>query len=524
MILTRRRSTFLIIFFITIIAAVLRFNQLTHRQYWMIDEERDAFIIKRILVEKHLTLVGGALPGGFYLAPGYFYISAFFYNFTGLNPVGIGKVAAALSVLSIPLLFIVVKRMASVPTAVIASFLYTFSYLTVIYNRTWWPLTFSPIVSVISYFSLFQIVKTKNLKWIFPLTASIIVGIQSDPSNFSMLLTSLIILLLYKIPLKNSKILLATTLLFLSHLPLLIFDIRHNFLNSRALLKFFSGHTGAGINFNPQVIWQTFLLLPSNFVRFFWVFGGKDVAFQINPAPIYTDAKYAAIPGFLLAVAAAALLYFCFTSFKDFKKNTATFIIGLHIVISVFGIIAQNFFFGNWNYEWILQILFPAYAIVSAVILVKVLNRFKALTYPAILVLLVFALLSSKVILESPNSFNLGDKLDAVKFAASQLAGQDFSLDSLGQNFAWGGYRYLFFVAGHEPLKSYMDPIYADWLYPKTTSVHPNKIVVMVNHEASYDQKTDLNYQKYLAKTLSRKNFGAIEVLIVENYDRWVNW
>lgn len=490
----------------------------------MVDEERDAFIVKKILVDKHPTLIGGALPGGFYLAPGYFYISAFFYYLSDLNPIGMGKVAAAISVISIPIFFFVIKKMFSAKVAVLAALFYTFSYLTVIYNRTWWPLTFSPLVSIVSYFSVFQLVKTKNPRWFIPLTLALIVGVQSDPSNFSILLTSTIAILLFRLPFKNLWAAAAVFLFVFSHIPLLIFDLRHDFLNSKAVLKFFSGQTGSGLNLDPHVFWDTLLLVPLNFTRFFWVFGNKDAAYQIHPSEVFINAKYSAIPIYVLYVAAAVLLIFLFFSFRNPKKNFAAFIISLHIAISVLGVILHNLFFGRWTFEWILQILFPAYAIGFSIIILYLIHRFKILTLPFLLIFIIYLVFSLKTIMTSPNSYNLQDKLNAVRFAASKVDNEDFSLDSIGKNFSWGGYRYLFYIVGHEPVKSYTDPAFANWLYPKNSSEHPDKVVVIANHENLNDQNFNNQYRRYLAKTYQKEKFGKIEVLIVDNSEKWVSW
>src|SRR3989344_5450052 len=67
------------ILLLLIVSAFLRFYNLSHLLYWMFDEERDAFFVKRILVDHRPILIGGAIPEGFYLAPGYFYIPSFFF-------------------------------------------------------------------------------------------------------------------------------------------------------------------------------------------------------------------------------------------------------------------------------------------------------------------------------------------------------------------------------------------------------------------------------------------------------------
>lgn len=517
----------ILLFLIAIIvaAAILRFYKLPERQYWMIDEERDAFIVKKMLINRHPTLIGGALPGGFYLAPGYFYISAFFYYLTNLNPVGLGYIITAINVISIPIMFLVIKKMFNINVAILASIFYTFSYLTVIYNRTWWPLALSPIVSIVSYFSLFKIIKDKNLNWLIPLTIALIVGIQSDPSSFSILTATIVIFLLFKVPFKNPKTLLAILAFFLSHIPLLIFDLRHDFLNTKAIIKFFSGGTGAGLNLDLDVLWQTLLLIPRNFSRFFWVFGDKDAALQINPGPIYIEYKYLQIPTVLLIFSSAVLLFFVIRSIKAKRKRVVDFIVAMHILISLGGIAVQNFFFGNWTYEWILSVLFPAYATVTAIFLLQLFKISKIFKFTTAIAIIVFCIFSSKTILESENIFGLQKKIDAVKFVTDNLRGQDFSLESIGTNYAQGGYRYLFYIAGFEPTKSYTDPYFAGWLYPKRRlTTHPDRIAVVVNHEPHNDSEFESKYKKYLDMTISRKSFGRIEVLIVDNSQKWVDW
>lgn len=509
------------IILLTIISSIFRFHKLPERQYWMIDEERDAFIIKKIIKDKRPTLIGGALPGGFYLAPGYFYISAFFYFFTDGNPQGLGYIAAFLGAVSTIIIFYVTKTLFNGRAAILAAIFYTFSYLAVIYNRTWWPLTFSPMISLASYFLLFQIIKTRNLKLSIPLSFLMVVAVQTDPSNFATLVLIIILWIFAKLPIKSKYTITALVILIFSHIPLLIFDIRHDFLNTKALISFFSGNTGAGINFDINTFKETLLLVPRSFVRFFWVFGNKDVAIQIAPSAEYIAEKYAAVPLSILLFGIAVLISFLISWAKD-KKDLAKQIIILHLTIAILGIGLQNFFFGNWNFEWTVQVLFPAYAIIAALILDKVLF-IKWLKIPTYALLIAFLILAAKVIITSPNSYNLLDKSKAVKFAIEKVGEQPFVLDSIGQNFSWGGYRYLFYLYGHDPIKSYMDPLFAGWLYPRQVpETDPKIAVVIVNPDFYNNDDFNVRYQTYLSQTIDKERFGKIEVLIVNNKDQWI--
>lgn len=525
------KSVFIFLAVLILISAVLRFYRLPERQYWMIDEERDAFIVKRILVDKHPTLIGGALPGGFYLAPGYFYVSALFYYLSNLNPLRMGDIAAFFGTLSTPLIFFVARRLFDQKVGILAAIFYTFSYLTVIYNRTWWPLTFSPIVALVCYWSLYQIIKYKKLGWVPMLSLALIIGVQSDPSNISLLILTIVVWIIFKLPIRVKPVILAIGLFIIAHTPLLFFDLRHDFLNTRALAKFFAGQTGAGINFDLRTFFESLLLLPRSFSRFLWVFGEKDVAVQIVPVEVYTEAKYSAIPLVFLILVIVILTLFFVRFVKEEKKNLGIFIIGLHMLVAVFGIILQNFFFGNWNFEWLMQVLFPAYAIVFA-LFVNRLFKYNCFQLPTYLALVLFAIFSAKTIIQSPNSFNLYDKMRTVEFVAEKVGKDNFSLDSIGQNFALGGYRYLFYLRGKEPVRSYMDYIYADWLYPKKDlwQDQPQTVAVIVNKEICIKKNCrkypefESKYQSYLAKARAKAQFGHLEVLIVDNTNGWVKW
>lgn len=511
---------------LTILSAFFRFYNFSHLSYWMFDEERDAFVVKRILVDHHFTLIGGSIPGGFYLAPGYFYISSIFYFFSHGNPLGPAMAASTLGVLSTVLLFAIALKFFGKKVAVFSSLIYAGSYLVAIYNRTWWPLTFAPLVSLITYYSLYKLVKCKNFLWAIPLSLVLILGAQSDPSNFSLIILTVLIWIIYRLQLKNKFVVLGIFLFLFSHMPLFIFDLRHNFLNTRQLLKMLSfGHSGASLNLIQSV--KGMEILPQTFARFIFVSTHPDTALQIIPTSFYVQEKVAAISPVLFFLSLIILIYFFFKLILSFTKpnNLPIRIIGLHLVVAVLGVIFYNILFPGYTNEWFFQVLFPAFAIVLGLFLAD-LSRKKILAIVPWVFIAVFLFFSLLTITGAKNSYNFADKSSAVKWTLSEVGDKPFSLDSIGQNFAYGGYRYLFYLYGHEPVKSYMDPVFADWMYPKSgfSQTHPDKVVVIVNPDFFNDPKFQGKYNRYLQKTITRQKFGIIEVLIVDNSKKWVAW
>ncbi len=521
-------NTKLVVFIsvLIILSAFFRFCNFSHLSYWMFDEERDAFVVKRILVDHHFTLIGGSIPGGFYLAPGYFYVSSIFYFFSHGNPLGPAIAASSLGVLSTVLLFAITLKFFGKKIAVFSSLLYTGSYLVVVYNRTWWPLTFAPLVSLITYYSLYKLVKYKNFRWAIPLSLVLILGAQSDPSNFSLIILTILVWMIYRLPLKNKFTILGIFLFLFSHTPLFIFDLRHNFLNSRQLLKMLTfGHTGAGFNLIQSA--SGLKILPQTFARFIFVSTHPDTALQIIPTNFYVQGKVAAILPALLFLSLIILIYFFFKLFLAFTKpnNLPLKIIGLHLIIAVLGVIFYNILFPGYTNEWFFQVLFPAFAIVLGLSLAD-LSKKRILAVVPWVFITVFLFFSFLTITGAKNSYNFADKSSAVKWALKEVGDKPFSLDSIGQNFAYGGYRYLFYLYGQEPVKSYMDPVFADWMYPKSqlSQTHPDKVVVVVNPDFFNDSQFQEKYNRYLQKTITRQKFGIIEVLIVDNSARWVTW
>src|SRR3990167_4360712 len=109
------------------LAAFLRFYQLPDWFYFMIDEERDAFIIRRILVEHRPVLIGGALPGGIYVGPAFYYLSALIMFISKLNPLGEAVFASLLGIFSVWLVYQVGRSMFSRQVGLFSSLIYALS-------------------------------------------------------------------------------------------------------------------------------------------------------------------------------------------------------------------------------------------------------------------------------------------------------------------------------------------------------------------------------------------------------------
>ena len=520
----------LLLLLIVLLGFSLRFWHLSEYLYFNLDEERDLFIIRKILIDHHPTLIGGSVPGGIYLGPGYFYITSIFAFISHMNPVGLGAVAATLGTLSVVLIFIVGKKLFGVKTGLLSALFYSTSFLVVVYNKIYWPLVYAPIVTLLTYFCLTKIIIDKKISWMLVLSAVLIIGIQSDPATFSLILLSLIAFLIYKVPLKNKYFFGAVALFIFSHLPLVIFDLRHDFLNTRAFLNFFSGsrQNSNGLDFQKAV--KGVPMLFQNFSRIILTGQPHEVSQQISPCPAYVNLRKSNIltPALLLSV--TTIIFFLFRFFT--KSSFGIKIVTIHLFIVIGGVALYNLFFPGYTYEWFFYVFFPSFILILAYFFTE-----SAKYIPKVLIaLLVFIIVALNIesVVHGTNDFGFKNKSKAIRWATEQTKNKPFSLNSLGACFAWSGYRYLFWFYGSQPTKSYMDYLYGGWLYPQDwiAKEHPDTVVVFVDRDFfppgdSINEKYELSkklYMEYKKHLITSRLFGRTEVLVVDNKDKWVSF
>ena len=196
---------------IFIIALVLRLHNSSELFFWNIDEDRFALTAKRILIDHRPVLIGYSLPRDIYLGPIFPYILSFWYFLVGMNPFGLPVIAAILTAITAVLVFFFGKTIfESKRIGTIASLLYAFSSLAVVYSKVLTELTIAPIIALLTYLILYQNLKSKkpvNLIWLWVV---LIVAVQNEGSSFSLLVLVAAVWLIYrfKIPIRKLAFLL----------------------------------------------------------------------------------------------------------------------------------------------------------------------------------------------------------------------------------------------------------------------------------------------------------------------------
>ena len=474
----------------------LRFFQVNQFGYFMLDEERDAFLVRRMLVDHRPLLIGGAIPGGINVGPLFFYISAIPYALSNLNPVGPAYAAALIGFLSVLAVYFIGRKLFDERTAILATVFSGFSLLNIIYHRPWWPLTMSQLVTMVAYLALLKLCKGPALqgqgraliKWSMILVGALIVGAQSDPSTLSLIPLTVIWLWWKRKQIKlPGKLIVSMIVIFLlAHVTWFAFELRHDFLNTRAAVGLFSnvfkGPTLADAKVGPS---QTLQMTSAMLYRLFSPTGSMDVTKQISPAEEFMKPRLEGVwwPGaWGLLIGIGMYVVYAFKGPALLWQGRA--LISIHFLISLSGILIYTFAFPGYVHEWMWAFMFPAFFLMMADILFKLFYKARPwVTKAWPLLICIWIVWQLSLFAHLTNTAGLGAKLKIVQEAQAQIAGRPYELRSDGQDsLRYGGWRYLFTLYGNPPVKSYMDYVYQEWLYPKLEE-KPEVVLTILNHE-----------------------------------------
>lgn len=518
---------------VALLAFVLRLVNLEQLFYFTYDEEIPAFVGRRLILWHHLPLIGGATPFGFHLGP-YFY---WFYSlllFVGrLNPLMWGIAGALLSVATTLLIYIVGKNFFNKKAGITAAIFWAFSYLTNVYDRHLWALSWGPITCLLVLYFLYKIIslplssspsplsssrRRGSLLYTLLLAVTLALSIHADPSNLIFIGLTGLALIFFKVPHLFKKLVLISVFIFISLLPLIFFDLRHDFANTKPVANYLNASkSAAGIN--AKYVVPNVLLFPQTLTRLTYTFGDNEINKQYSYCRNFIAEKFAAIPAVFVALSSLAIIAFVFISIKN-RHNPAerywSLVSGLLILYFV-GILAYGTLLKGDIFEHYLAGLFPVLLLILAFFVAKL----PKLTW--LFALGLFMALNLYKLSTAVNSQGLMVKRQAIEYTMQQIGDKPFSLDSLSTCWKWNGYRYLFTVFGREPVKSYVDPNFG-YLYGTTTVAekHPATVVAFVVHD--FAPETPQFYQRYaLLKSheISSKIFGDIEVIVMDNSSGW---
>ena len=413
---------------ILLAAAFLRLFRINGYMTFLGDEGRDVLVVKRMIVDHKLTLLGPtASVGGFFLGPIYYYLMIPFLWLFRLNPVGPAVMVALFGIATVYLVYQVGKDFFGASAGLIAASLYAVSPVIIAYSRSSWNPNLMPFFSLLIIYLLWLTVKKKKLHLLG--LVGFLLGITFQLHYLATFLVPIIVIYLLFLTFKKENLknyCYGLGGFFLGWSPFLLFEIRHQFPNLLTLYRFvfFGKETG---------------LVPGHFLPTI-----SEIGFRLFPRLVTNNNLFL---GFLTMV--LSLVFFILFGLQQRKKKKELFLLltlWLVLGVGLFG------FYQKAVYDYYLGFLFPLPFLLTGLGL----SAMKKWPLTKILAGLLFSLLIFLNLQGMPFRYTPNHQLNQAKAVAQSIfeaaQGKPFNFALItGQN-SDHAYRYFLEIWGTPPV------------------------------------------------------------------------
>lgn len=512
----KKRIKLFLLVIIILISFFFRFYKLRDFLIFGMDQENEILIVDNIVSGRHFPLIGlSSSDTGIYRGPAFLYLSAIPYILFDGNPVGGAITASLLGLIVSLLIYRLGSKMFSPSIGFLGALLYCGSFLVAYYDRQFWNPTFIPLLSLLIGCLCFNVMRKKS--YFLSIVLILLFGIATHAHLTILIFTPLIIYTLWSIRKKLSfkKWFILLFFLVVTQLPLILFDIRHDFLNTKAMI---STLTGTNLTRISSSISERSNLFLSTLGRYIWVPPIADFMVESGQCKeLLPFIKSQTVLGMVLVL----FILGCLVFWKFKKPTDANMSKGLYIpVVLTFLTLLFIVFYNHQIFQYYFSYFFPWLSLLLGWCIVF-LWRQKYAKYILFAAVVLFVLLNMLTMVTARYSFSYKEKIDALQFVSKKLQNHPFSLEALGECPRYGGQRYLAQYTVGTPIHSYMDSYFA-WLYPDTIKSVPTAPVVLLSMIDSR-MKEDLVARweemkiRYLNDyhDITNSRFGKINVFIL---------
>lgn len=265
-----KNKYFFILFLIFVLGAFLRFYELPQRFLYNHDHDLQAWIVKDILVNKHLRLIGQETStSGVFIGPFYYYLLIPFYLIFRMDPIGTAVFSSLLGLFGIFSFYFVFSKTYGKKAGLIAATLYAVSYYTVRNDREVIP-TMPVIFWTAWFFYAIHLFLSKKQKLGFLITG-VLAGLIWHINFALILLLPLIPLSIYfsKTKIKLKSLILGLIAFFLLASPFFVFEVRHGFTQTKSVVASLSTNQKDIVSGAPKLE-RVIRLVAKNITNFTW--------------------------------------------------------------------------------------------------------------------------------------------------------------------------------------------------------------------------------------------------------------
>ncbi|MFZ2202361.1 MAG: glycosyltransferase family 39 protein [Microgenomates group bacterium] len=244
---------------IVLLALILRLYRIDGYLTFLGDEGRDVRIV-RDLLRGNLVFIGPMTSiGNMYLGPLYYYLIAPALFLSGGSPVGPAVMVALLMTVTVYLTWRLARTWFGRLPALAAALIFALSPVAIIYSRSSWNPNPMPFFALLSVWAIYEVWQKKRFGFLYLVSFSLAAALQMHYLGLLLIPTLCLYWLLtfravWRKPKEKRSLikhtLLAALLFFLMLSPLLLFDLKHDFMNANAFKAFFTDRQTT-INLNP---------------------------------------------------------------------------------------------------------------------------------------------------------------------------------------------------------------------------------------------------------------------------------
>lgn len=230
-----------LIILLTIIGAGLRLYRIEASLQFLGDQGRDALILRNLWVKHDLPFIGPVTSvGSFFLGPLYYYLMAPFLLLANYNPVGPAVATALLGIATIPLVYWVAKKLFSRLVGLWSAALYALAFIPISETRSAWNPNPMPLAALGIIYGFYLANYKNQPKGL--LLAAVSLGAALQLHYMIVFLAPFILWQLFLARCHVRELIAAAVIFLLLNLPLLLFEIKNNWLSVRGLMEFLSKH------------------------------------------------------------------------------------------------------------------------------------------------------------------------------------------------------------------------------------------------------------------------------------------
>lgn len=491
---------------IIIIAALLRFYNLSENFVFAGDEERQAILAQSIVEDFHIIWIGvNAAHLGFYLGPYWTYFTSVWLFLSGGDPLITGFISSSIGVITALIVIVVGWVVFNRWVGILAGLLYATLPLMVFYDQRYWNPSPIPLLTLVMLLSLYKLKQYPKLAILFSLSYGMI--FHTHLSLFPIIFLAIFWLIYQKIKLPKRILFLSSVSFLVMIFPLIAFDYFHKGSNITTPLRFKQISSDEVNKIKPifhfnalfQTLGRIWYIQPPSV-------NADEVIAQCAPSSRTDTKKELAmsskrfIPPLLISLFGTGILLLFLINKQTLQKKSY-FLLSLFLL----SIIIPFLLFPGPSFEYYLLGLFPLTLFLPGILM----NYFRKICVFVLYSITILVVLGVFTILTNKADYGFQGKQKLVKQVTSYLGRESFELKQTGLCHTYEGWRYLFVLAGKQPERADSDQGMG-WLYADEITTNPAKYSVIMS-----ESRVPIRFDLKEAKSYF---LGGFTAYIFKNY------